>query len=137
MYYRHVPLISLRNLGRILTAPVIYVVIVPAIFLDIVMEVYQRICFPIYGIALVSRPEYIRIDRHRLAYLSGLEKINCIYCGYINGLFAYVSRIAAETEWYWCGIKHARNGKPFSAPKHHKDFLPYNNEQALQRFIDN
>ena len=56
-----------------------------------------------------ARPaRYIVIDRHHLAYLNAIEKLNCVYCGYTNGVFAYVREVAARTEQYWCPIKHAR-----------------------------
>jgi hypothetical protein len=48
------------------------------------------------------------IDRHSLSYLNSIEKLNCIYCGYAGGVFAYAREIAARTEQYWCPIKHAR-----------------------------
>jgi hypothetical protein len=47
------------------------------------------------------------MDRGRLAYLNPMEKFNCVYCGYVNGLLAYVQEIAGRTEQYWCPIKHA------------------------------
>jgi hypothetical protein len=47
-------------------------------------------------------------DRYHLAYLNLLEKLNCAYCSYANGLLAYAGEIAARTEQYWCPIKHAR-----------------------------
>jgi hypothetical protein len=55
----------------------------------------------------VPRATYIVIDRH-LAYLNGIEKLNCVYCGYANGVFAYVREIAGRTEQYWCPIRHAK-----------------------------
>ena len=76
--------------------------------MDMVVSFYQAICFPIYGIPKVDRKDYIVIDRHYLSYLNGLEKMNCFYCGYFNGLIAYVQEIAARTEQYFCPIKHAR-----------------------------
>jgi len=92
----------------ILTAPVIYAGIVPFLLLDLFVSVYQAVCFPIYGIAKVKRADYLVFDRHHLAYLNVLEKLNCAYCSYANGLIAYVREIAARTEQYWCPIKHAR-----------------------------
>lgn len=92
----------------ILTAPVIYAGIVPFLLLDLFVTVYQAVCFPIYGIAKVRRADYIVFDRHHLAYLNALEKLNCAYCSYANGLIGYVREIAARTEQYWCPIKHAR-----------------------------
>lgn len=96
------------NLLAIVTAPVIYAMIVPLILLDLFVTVYQAICFPAYGIPKVRRADYFTFDRHHLAYLNLLEKLNCAYCSYANCLIAYVREIAARTEQYWCPIKHAR-----------------------------
>ncbi len=91
----------------VLTAPVIYSLIVPFVLLDLVVTLYQRVCFPVYRIEKVKRADFIRVDRHHLAYLNALQKLNCIYCGYCNGLIGYVQEIAGRTEAYWCPIKHA------------------------------
>ncbi|WP_397541362.1 hypothetical protein [Roseovarius salis] len=91
----------------LITAPVIYAMIIPFVMLDLFVTVYQRICFPVYGIERVRRADFIRIDRHHLAYLKALQKLNCVYCGYANGLIGYVQEIAGRTEAYWCPIKHA------------------------------
>jgi hypothetical protein len=92
----------------ILTAPVIYAGIIPFLVLDLFGTVFQAVCFPIYGIAKVKRADYLVFDRHHLAYLNALEKLNCAYCAYANGIVAYTREIAARTEQYWCPIKHAR-----------------------------
>ena len=93
---------------NILTAPIIWSILFPAVLMDMVMSFYQAVCFPIYGIPKVDRSKYIVIDRHYLSYLNGVEKLNCAYCGYVNGLIGYLQEIAARTEQYWCPIKHAR-----------------------------
>lgn len=92
----------------ILTAPVIYALIVPLVLLDLFVSVYQAVCFPVYKIPKVRRTDYFVFDRHHLAYLNAIEKLNCAYCSYANCLIAYVREIAARTEQYWCPIKHAR-----------------------------
>jgi hypothetical protein len=92
----------------VITAPVIYALIVPLVLLDLFVTVYQAICFPAYGIVKVKRADYFVFDRHHLAYLNVIEKLNCAYCSYANCLIAYVREIAARTEQYWCPIKHAR-----------------------------
>ena len=92
----------------LLTSPVIYALIVPLALLDLAVTIYQAVCFPIYGIPKVRRRDYLVFDRHALAYLNALEKLNCAYCSYANGLIAYAREIAARTEQYWCPIKHAR-----------------------------
>jgi hypothetical protein len=91
----------------VLTAPVIYSLVVPLVLLDLFVTLYQAICFPAYGIEKVKRADFIRVDRHHLAYLNALQKLNCVYCGYANGLIGYVQEIAGRTEAFWCPIKHA------------------------------
>jgi len=95
-------------LTTVLTAPVIYSLAVPFVILDAWVTMYQWICFPAFGIPRVRRRDYIALDRGRLAYLNGIEKINCDYCGYANGVIAYVREVAARTEQYWCPIRHSR-----------------------------
>jgi hypothetical protein len=92
----------------VLTAPVIYAGILPFALLDLFVGIYQAVCFPIYGIAKVKRGDFVVFDRHHLAYLNALEKLNCAYCSYANGVIAFTREIAARTEQYWCPIKHAR-----------------------------
>lgn len=91
-----------------LSAPVIYSLIILLVLLDICVTIYQAVCFPIYGIPRVRRSDYLIFDRFYLPYLNLLEKINCAYCSYANGLIAYTREIAGRTERYWCPIKHAR-----------------------------
>ncbi len=73
-----------RHVRYILSIPFIYGMIVPAIFLDIALTIYQRITFPLYTIPLVRRSDFIMDDRRFLDYLNILEKINCLYCSYVN-----------------------------------------------------
>ncbi|MCW8882548.1 MAG: hypothetical protein OQK92_09535 [Sedimenticola sp.] len=100
----------LRNakLAHILSAPIIYSVIFPLVLLDLMITIYQQSCFRIYGIPLVRRADYMRVDRLQLSYLNAIEKINCLYCSYGNGLIEYCREISARTEQYWCPIKHAQ-----------------------------
>ncbi len=105
---RLLPYVLGANPLVILTAPVIYAGIVPFLLLDLFVSVFQAVCFPIYGIPKIKRADYLVFDRGHLAYLNALEKLNCAYCSYANGLIAYTREIAARTEQYWCPIKHAR-----------------------------
>lgn len=91
-----------------LSVPFVYGMIFPILILDACLSGYQAICFGLYGIPRVRRSDYIVIDRHHLPYLNIIEKLNCTYCGYANGLIAYACEIIARTEQYWCPIKHAR-----------------------------
>lgn len=99
------------RIAHLLTAPLIYSLIVPLLLLDLMATLYQRVCFPVYGIQCVRHRDHIVIDRHLLGYLNLIEKINCLYCGYANGLAEYLREIAALTEQYWCPIKHAHRSR--------------------------
>lgn len=118
-----------RFLRHLPTYPLILLAVFPIMILDLWVETYHRICFPVYRLPLVKRREYIRIDRHRLKYLRGMQKYNCAYCGYANGVVKYWVKIFAETEKYWCGIRHAKD-ESFRVPEHHSEFIPYNDEKA-------
>jgi hypothetical protein len=111
------------HVSHILSAPVIYSLIVPFMLLDLSVNMYQQICFRLYGIPLVKRKNYIVIDRHNLAYLNTIEKINCIYCGYGNGLIGFTREVAARTEQYWCPIKHHR--RTLDPHRHSEHFIDY------------
>ena len=91
-----------------LTAPVIYSLIVPFAIVDLWVSIYQAICFRVYGIPQVQRHRYLVFDRSGLAYLNTIEKLNCAYCSYVNGVIAYVREVGSRTEQYWCPIKQAR-----------------------------
>ena len=114
----------------VLTAPVIYALIVPFVLLDIFVTLYQRICFPVYGIERVKRADFIRVDRHHLAYLNGLQKLNCIYCGYCNGVIGYVQEAAGRTEAYWCPIKHAARVGAHHA--YYAQFVDYGDAEGFE-----
>lgn len=112
----------------ILTAPFIYGLIVPIVLLDVCVTIYQAVCFRVYGIPRVERGAYIIFDRQALVYLNALEKLNCAYCSYANGLFAYVREIAARTEQYWCPIKHAR--RMIAPHARYADFVDYGDAES-------
>lgn len=114
-----------------LTAPVIYALIVPLALLDLFVTLYQAVCFPVYGIAKVRRGDYLVFDRHHLAYLNALEKLNCAYCSYANGLIAYVREIASRTEEYWCPIKHAR--RTIGTHARYAGFEDYGDAEGFRR----
>lgn len=111
-----------------ITAPFIYVLFIPFLLLDLLVSLYQLTCFPVYGILKVRRGDHIVFDRHHLGYLNLLEKFNCFYCSYVNGLISYIREIAARTERYWCPIKHAR--RIAGAHRHYSHFIDYGDGKA-------
>lgn len=117
-----------------LTAPVIYAGWLPFLLMDLFVTLYQTICFPIYRIPKVRRADYIVFDREDLPYLNLIEKFNCFYCSYGNGVAAYTREVAARTEQYWCPIKHARRIK--AAHERYPHFFDYGDAEAFRQGLN-
>ncbi|NVN92679.1 MAG: hypothetical protein HXX11_19075 [Desulfuromonadales bacterium] len=122
------------RLLNVLSAPIIYAGFVPFLLLDLFLWLYQTVCFPIYHIPKVLRTEYLLFDREDLPYLNIIEKFNCFYCSYGNGLMAYGREIAARTEQYWCPIKHARRIK--AAHEHYPRFFEYGDAESYKKGLE-
>jgi hypothetical protein len=118
---------------NVLSVPFIYPLILPLVLLDLSVTLYQWLCFPLYRMARVKRSDYFVFDRTHLAYLNLLEKINCAYCSYGNGLVAYVREVVGRTEQYWCPIKHAR--KVLQAHPHYHGFADYGDAEHYREAL--
>jgi hypothetical protein len=112
----------------LLTMPLIYGMALPLLILDLSVSCYQLGCFTAWGIAKVKRSEYVVIDRHRLGYLNLVQKLNCVFCGYGNGVIAYAREVTARTEQYWCPIKHALKVK--GSHDRYRDFQAYGDAEG-------
>ena len=127
-YFREIPLLHL------LSSPVIYAMVIPAVIFDMILFMYQQIIFRIYKFKFVKRSDYILFDRQYLGYLNPIEKLNCMYCSYFNGLMHYAAAIASRTELYFCPIKHAK--KVMYEHEHYKEFLTYGDEDQYQTKLE-
>ncbi len=113
--------------------PIIWSVLIPIVLADIIVEIYHRVCFPIWGIPYVKRYQYIHImDRAKLPYLTWYEKLGCAYCGYVNGWLHYASTIAGRTESHFCAIAHLET-RGYIPSEHEKSFMKYGLESALKK----
>jgi hypothetical protein len=119
-----------RFFRHLASAPFIYAMAVPLIVLDATMEIYHRVCFPLYGIPLVNRKQYIFISRQKLQYLDLLDKMHCAYCSYANGVFRYGAEIAAHTERYWCGVQEQSNSQ-FKDFNYRESWPAYGDREAF------
>ncbi len=128
LFFKEMPALHL------ITSPIIYIMIVPIIILDILLFIYQQSISRVYKLPKIKRSDYVVFDRHLLAYLNIIEKINCMYCSYFNGILAYASQIAAETELYFCPIKHAKK----TAYKHSKYniFFAYGDSEGYGKKLE-
>jgi hypothetical protein len=118
----------------LLTAPIIYGALLPMLLLDLTVSMYQAICFRVYGIPLVHRDEHFVYDRGLLRYLNWIERMNCLYCSYANGLMSYAREIVARTEQYWCPIKHAR--RLLDGHARYARFFDYGDAERYRRELE-
>ena len=121
-------------LWHLLSSPLIYAMIIPAVIFDMLLFIYQNVIFRIYGFEFVKRSDFIVFDRHYLRYLNVIERLNCLYCSYFNGLMRYTSEISAKTELYFCPIKHAK--KTLYRHRYYKDFLAYGDSEGYQEKLE-
>jgi len=122
------------SLLNVLSAPIIYSGFIAFMMLDLFLCCYQAICFPIYRIPKVKRSEYLLFDREDLPYLNIIEKFNCFYCSYGNGLSAFAREITARTEQYWCPIKHARRIR--AAHDRYPRFFEYGDAESYAKGLE-
>ncbi len=101
---------------------VIYSTAIPLFILDLWVQVYHAIYFPLLGLPPVPRHEFVIIDRGRLARLTLMQKINCVYCDYANGVVAWMKAVVNTTEAYSCAIKHSTRGP---GQEHHDGYYDY------------
>lgn len=121
------------DLPTLLTTPVVYSLLLPFGLLDVWVTLFQAACFRAWGIPLVRRRRYLVFDRRSLAYLNALEKVNCVFCGYANGVIAYVREVAARTEQYWCPIRHGRRVRDPHA--RYANFVAYGDAETYRRAL--
>ena len=96
------------NWKYLLSTPFIYGMIFPSVIFHVGIEIYQQVCFRIYGIPTVSPKDYFVYNRQLFNMLNYWEKVNCKYCSYVNNLIRYSMEIGGRTERYWCPIKYYR-----------------------------
>ena len=118
----------------VLSSPFVYVLIIPLLLLDLSVSIFQAVCFPAYGIPKVRRSDYLVFDHRYLSYLNILEKVNCGYCSYANGIIAFFREVAARAEQHWCPIKHAR--RILAAHPHYGEFAEYGDAGAYRQLLN-
>lgn len=126
--------ISSLPIGATLTIPFIWAMIFPIVVIDVMVTIFQAVCFPIYKIPKVERKKYVILDRYNLFYLGKVEKINCLYCEYFNGVTSYVREIAARTEQFWCPIKHSVPIK--ESHSRYNGFFDYGDYQRYKKELE-
>lgn len=118
----------------LLTSPLLYVGLIPLAQLDLFLTLLQAVCFRLWGVPRVRRSDYLVFDRSKLRYLNAVERLNCAYCSYANGLFAYAVEIGARTEQHWCPIRHSRS--PLAPHSRYGHFLKYADPASYGREVE-
>jgi len=63
-----------------------------------------------------------------------IERFNCFYCSYANGVIAQAREVAARTEQYWCPIKHAR--RMLGSHDRYPRFLEFGDAESYRQGIE-
>ncbi len=123
-----------KRFYHFLSIPFIWGMLLPLVILHITGTIYQEVAFRLYGIKRVKFRNYVNFDREKLSYLTSMDKINCAYCSYANGLLQYACEIAHRTEYYWCGIKH-RNQPENPAFAYQDKFASYGSKEDYDKVL--
>lgn len=124
----------MKTARTLVSIPFIWGVLPAVIIMHIAIFIYQAVCFRLYDIERVRLRDFICFDREKLSYLAPVDKLNCAYCSYVNGLFGYASEIGHRTEYYWCGIKH-RNQPDNPAFAYQSKFAAYGDKDEYDAVL--
>ncbi len=92
---------------RLILILTIYPIVLFFLFTDFLIWWYQTIYFGILDIPKLPRHKYIIMGRYKLPGLSRMQRLNCGYCEYANGVIQWLKAVANQTEIYSCAIKYA------------------------------
>jgi len=53
--------------------------------------VFRLVLTPLFQLERLPLGNYIIIDRHKIAGLTFMDKLNCMFCGYANGMLHYLN----------------------------------------------
>jgi hypothetical protein len=123
-----------KHIRHAVAFPFIWVMIFPMVVFHLGVFIYQAAAFRLYNIERVRLRSYLNFDREKLSYLRWSDKINCAYCSYANGFFAYVSEIGHRTEYYWCGVKH-KNQPNNPAFAYQEKFACYGSKEEYDQVL--
>lgn len=122
-------------LRLVVSIPMIYAVAAPILLLDLIITLYQKVCFPLFGIPVVHRSVYVQFRRMQVDGLNVFDQLNCHYCAYANGVLHYAQKVAGETERMWCPIRHHARRR-YAEPPHHGDFVNGGGREEMIRYYD-
>lgn len=60
--------------------------------LSFVVIFYQWLLRPLFGTTRLQWKDYVILDRHRIQGLCFVDRVNCLFCGYANGLCTLINK---------------------------------------------
>ncbi|MBU0457920.1 hypothetical protein KKF03_00540 [Patescibacteria group bacterium] len=100
----------------------VYFEIIFFIAAHIICILHQTIVFTLFGAPKFPLKDFIVLDRGKLNKLNWVQRVGCLYCGYANGLMAWIKATVNVTEVYSCAIKHSVRKQ---GQEHQKGFYEY------------
>ena len=77
---------------RVLTGGAAMYICLPFIILQHIVYLslfYNNLLFHLIGLPRLKFTNYVVVDRYKIESLPWLDRINCMYCGYANGLYMF------------------------------------------------
>jgi hypothetical protein len=124
----------IKTSKHVISIPFIWMPLFGGLLIHLSIFIYQAVGFRLYGLERVKFIDFVCFDREKLRYLGLIDKVNCAYCSYMNGVFGYISEIAHRTEYYWCGIKH-KNQPDNPAFSYQSKFAKYGNQSEYDEIM--
>lgn len=62
------------------------------VHLSLVVVFFQCLVRPLFGTPRLRWSDYVILDRHRIEELCLIDKLNCLFCGYANGLCTLINK---------------------------------------------
>lgn len=126
--------IAQRGLARVLLAgALMYLYAAAFVVVDLLARFGQATVLRLCGIPPVDRRRFIALDRGRAPHLSPLDRFNCNYCGYANGVLAWAREIVHQVERYWCPVRHAA---PLEGRVNPPEYASPGDKDALARWME-
>ena len=87
--------VSVGALGMYVTAPAFLIVHVL-----VVRILAQGVVMPLLGLARPQLADYMPIDRYRVRGLGLVDIVNCLFCGWVNGIAGYMNAVTDRAARY-------------------------------------
>lgn len=112
---------------KLISGALMYIMILFFLLADFMAFLFQAVYFTTFKVPKIKRSDYVVVDRQKLSKLNLVQKIACVYCGYANGVIAWIRAILIQVEIYSCAIRHRTPpaGQPHIDEEEYEDYEKY------------